>query len=803
MRVPLSWLRDFAPIGADVGVERLTNLLNELGLVVDGVARVGEGLDGVVVARVDEIHAIEGADRIRAVVVDVGGVATNVVCGAWNFSVGDLVPLATVGTVLPGADFAISRRKMRGAESNGMLCSGAELGLSEDHGGIMVLPSGLSTGVAFTEALGIEPDVVFDLDITPNRPDAMSVAGVARDVAAALRIPFSIPDVPGPMGGVVAPAASAVASADPATGARVATEDAELCPLFCGRVVTGVEVGPSPAWMANRLTLAGMRPINSVVDASNYVMLELGQPTHPYDMDRLAGPALIARAARPGETIRTLDGVDRVLGQGPHPDCVIADGDDVAVGVAGVMGGESSEISPSTQRVLVEAAYFTPMAIARTSKRLGLRSEASARFERGCDPDRTADCANRVADLIGATRGAALQAGQPPARTRLHVRTARVNALLGTSLDDTTVREHLGRIGFGITAADPGRTDVEVPGWRPDVTAEIDLVEEVARHHGYANLERTVPTTSQVGGLTPYQLQRRLVRQVLAGAGLVEVWTSSLLGPEDHRSAGLEGEAAELVLSYPMSKEESVLRRTMLPGLLRAARFNAGHRNEGIRFFEVGRVFDNPPPGGRLPTEREQACCLLAGPEDDATAAVRLWRTLADAVRLASPGTHTAPEPLPSLHPTRSGLVTAAGQVVGQVGEVDPAVAAAFGLEGRLGWLQVDLEALAEAPRRSTDVAPVSVYPSSDIDLAFTVDDAVPASALEETLRQAAGDLLIDLRLFDVFRGQALVGDGRRSLAWRLRFCAADHTLTDAEVAAVRTRCVKAVESAHPARLRA
>ena len=825
MKAPLSWLRDFAPL--DVDVERLTAVLNELGLVVDGVDRVGEGLGGVVVARVEEIHAIEGADRIRAVVVDVAGTPTNVVCGAWNFAVGDLVPLATVGTVLPGADFAIARRKMKGAESNGMLCSGAELGLSADHAGILVLPDGLETGTSFTDAIGLHPDVVFDLDITPNRPDALSMAGVARDLAAALGEQFARPIRPGPRptgpgaAGVGSPGVGSAevraadpgaggAALDPATsaaagldGASVATQDESLCPLFTARLAGGVSVGVSPTWLTTRLTLAGMRPINSVVDASNYVMLELGQPTHPYDLDRVAGRALAARAARPGEVLRTLDGVDRTLGVGVDPDCVIVDGEDRVVGIGGVMGGESSEISDATTRIMVEAAYFTPMAIARTSKRLGLRSEASARFERGTDPDIAALCADRVATLAagaGSQLGPALSAGSPPAHTGIVLRTDRVNRVLGTDLDAAAVDGLLEPLGFQVARRGPESADVSVPGWRPDVTAEIDLIEEVARHYGYSRIARTVPTTKQVGRLTPYQIQRRMVRQVLAGAGLVEAWSASMLAPGDAALADLDVAEAGLTLANPMSNEESVLRGSMLPGLLRIVRSNRGHRNEPIRLYEVGRIFAPPPPGANLPVESEQAVGVLAGDGDDVAAVVRLWRTLADALRLEGAGIDQGP--VPGLHPTRSARLMVGDDVVGVVGEVDPSVLDRFDLEGRVAWMEVDLGLLIGAPRRSGEVVPVSVYPSSDVDLAFALDNAVPGSAVEDTIRLAAGELLIDLRLFDVYRDPELVGLGRRSLAWRLRFCALDHTLTDAEVADARRRCIEAVEAAHPAQLR-
>jgi phenylalanyl-tRNA synthetase beta chain len=793
MRIPLSWLRDFAPI--EVPTDELTSVLNELGLIVDGVERIGEGLGDVVVARVTDIRAIPGADRIRHVTVDAGGDPVEVVCGAWNFEVGDVVPLAPVGTVLPNG-MEIARRKMRGAVSNGMLCSPAELHLAEDAGGLMLLPGDLDPGTPLPDALGLEADVVYELDITPNRPDAMSVAGVARDVAAALRVPFSVPDLPldeqGPEAGTLA---------------TVQVDDYDLCPLFVARAMTDVKVGESPKWMARRLTLAGMRPINSVVDASNYVMLELGQPNHPYDLDRLPGGGLRVRAARPGEKVTTLDGVERSVGEGGGRDCLICDGDDTPVGLAGIMGGESSEIGPGTTRVLLEVAYFTPMAIARTSKRLGLRSEASARFERGCDPDVVELAAARVCALVagGGARVApgVVAAGTPPARPRISLRTERVNKLLGVRLSPEAVSGYLEPIGFMVEPAgtsgtiDAGGTlEVEVPGWRPDVTAEIDLVEEVGRHHGYSKIERTVPTTTQVGGLTAFQRERRLLRDVMVGAGLVEVWTPSLIGPGDHELAGLPG--AEVELANPMSREESVLRRSMLPGLLRAMRFNVGHRNRGLRFFEVGRVFA-APEGAGVPHEGERLSVALLD-DGGAASAVRLWRTVAEALRLADPGLEASD--WPGLHPTRTARARAGGAGVGTVGEVDPAVVSAFDLDGRVGWMELDLDALAGTPRRSASVVPVTVYPTSDIDLAFVVPDAVPAGAVEATLREAAGVLLEGVRLFDVYRDPAHVGEGRRSLAFRLRFAALDRTLTDPEVAEVRARCVAAVESAHGATLR-
>jgi phenylalanyl-tRNA synthetase beta chain len=499
MRAPLSWLRDFAPFGTDPGP--LVVALDDLGLVVEGVEKVGEGLDDVVVARVDEISAIPGADRIRLVSVEAGDGPLQVVCGAANFQVGDLVPLAPVGAVLPGG-FEIGRRTMRGVTSHGMLCSGQELGLSDDHEGLLVLTEveGARPGRHVAELLGIEPDVVLDVTVEGNRPDAWSMAGIARDLAARLGLPYSAP----------APAPPTTAGDPVERLATLEVEDPVLCPRITTRVLLGVTVGPSPRWLARRLVLAGMRPINNVVDASNYVMLELGQPTHPYDLARLEGPGLLVRRARPGESLVTLDGVERRLGAPGRSlgdtgeDCVICAADGTPVGVGGIMGGASSEISAATTQVLLEAAYFTPLAIARTAKRLGLRTEASARFERGCDPwgiDRAAD---RFCELLGATAapGVLDRQGDVPRPHRLAVPLARVNGVLGTSFDGEQVAGLLEPIGF---ACEPSGPDlmVTVPTDRPDVRRSPygidDVIEEVARTHGYSRLPRRQPSWPEPG----------------------------------------------------------------------------------------------------------------------------------------------------------------------------------------------------------------------------------------------------------------------------------------------------------------
>lgn len=785
MKVLLSWLNEFAPLGDDA--DAIGAVMSDLGMAVEEQTLVGEGLGGVVVARILEISPIEGADKIRAVLVDAGdGEATPVVCGAPNISVGDVVPFATVGALLPG-DFAIEARKMRGVDSQGMLCSAKELGFGADHSGIWLLDDGAPLGVELTEALGITPDVLYDLEINPNRPDAMSVAGVARDVAARLGVAFDrpFPDV-----------ATSGASADGAV--QVEIIDPDLCGRFHASVLRNVAVGVSPQWMATRLTQMGMRPINALVDISNYVMLELGQPNHPYDLAKVPGSGLRVRRAKAGETLVTLDDVERRL---VADDLLICAADDTAVGIAGVMGGASCEIDESTTDVLLENAWFLPMSISRTSRRLGLRTEASARFEKGCDPDvlelAAARFAELAAEICGASPapGAVVGHGQVPDRSPVRVRTKRVNALLGTELSALTMRELLDSIGFVSTEASDTDFEVTIPSWRYDSTVEIDIVEEIARMYGYANIAPQPLTAARVGRLSPWQTERRALRRAMVGLGLSEVQPMPFLAPADLGACGLDVTGIEL--ANPLVAAESVLRPSLLPGLVKAVGANAQRRQVDVGFFEIGHVFGTPVAGSLLPDERECLGVVRAG--SDATAAVEAWQGIVDT--LAIRDAHLTNEPVPGLHPTRSGRVVVAGEPVGEIGEIDPDVAAHFAIEQRCAWLSIDLGRLSGLAHGERPYRTVSRYPSADVDLAFEVDDPVPVHEVEATLRTAVGDLLADLALFDVFRG-GTIAPGRRSLAFTLRFEAADHTLADAEVADARQRAIDAVVAAHGAMLR-
>ena len=798
MKVLRSWLAEFAPMEGPP--EAIAEDLSDLGLAVEEMVTFGRAPDGIVVARVLGLRPHPDADRIQLVDVDPGdGEALQVCCGAFNMAVGDLVPLATVGTTMPNG-MEIRRRRMRGELSEGMLCSPAELDMGTDGEGIMILPEDLRLGGDLTAALGVAGDVLFDLEVNPNRPDALSVAGVARDLAARRGVPFILPE---PRVETSGPPASAEASVE------ILAPD--LCGRFSLRVLRNTSAAGTPPRLASRLLALGMRPVNFVVDVSNYVMLEIGQPSHAFDARRVPGGVLRVRRASEGEQVETLDGVVRTLSAG---DGVIADADDRAIGIAGVMGGASTEISEDTGTILLEAAWWNPPDIARTSRRLGLRSEASARFEAGTDTEIAAWALERFAELAapgGVTLAPDLvQAhGHLPPRHPVRVRTGRVNAILGTSLAPEEMRACLTPIGFEVTPADspeaatpathtyPGEVwEVTVPSWRPDSTSEIDVIEEVGRLWGYSRITRTVSQSGLPGGLGAIQRARRRVHELLAGFGLMEAMPLPFLAPGDLERCGLPSDG--LTVTNPLVAEESVMRTSLRPGLLKAVAYNAARRQPGVALFEIGRVHapgDAPPPPDEhapgdapLPDEYDHLAVALAGRE--APAAAALWERLRRAMPFAP--TEIRNEATPGLHPTRAAVLVAGGETVGVLGEIDPVVAEAFGISERVAWLECDLgRLLADHLDRPAYRQP-SRFPSSDIDLAFVVDDAVPASAVEAALRRAAGEALVSLHLFDVFRHADRLGPGRRSIAWRLRLQAADRTLTDAEVGEIRTTCITA-----------
>jgi len=801
VRAPLSWLRDFAPIQGTAA--DLADVLNRIGLIVEGISEPAREVGGVVTVRVEAVEKHPDADRLVLVDIDTGSGSARVVCGASNFAPGDVVPWAAPGASLPGG-FQISQRRIRGQVSDGMLASGRELGISDDHEGILILPAGTGLGLDVREALGLD-DIIFDLEITPNRPDAMSVAGVARDLAAALGAPFTLPTPVAPGDGRPV-----------GERATLVVEAPDRCPRYVARVGR-VTMGAAPPWLAQRLVKAGLRPISNVVDVTNYVLLERGQPLHAFDLGLLGGRGIVVRLAGERERITTLDGVERAL---TADDLLICDAERVPQAVAGVMGGGGSEVSDATTEVLLESAYFTPEGILHTSKRLGLRTESSARFERGVDPNGVAAAADRAWELFNQVAEGQAAAGvldaypQPVAPARIRLRTARVNEVLGTDLDTQRVRDYLEPLGLSADSLVPDGPlvgeggEFVVPTFRPDLEREIDLIEEVARHHGYNNITRTLPRRAEPGaGLTALQRDRRLVQEALLGTGLDEATTFSLLSPADLTAAGFPAEGIEL--ENPLRAEESRLRPALLPGLLRAVAFNAGHGQSDVSLFEVGHIFLPPPPDQTLPDEREHLAAVLAGsvrrlPHEadrpvDGHDAVGVLGVVAQVLEVA--GWRLAPGDGPGFAPGRAAAVMVGESSCGLVGEVDPDVLARLGVTGTVAAFEVDLSALLGAHRKERRFVAPSRFPSSSVDLAFVVDEALPAGTAEATLRQAAGEWCEEVRLFDVFRSDAL-GEGRKSLAFALRFRAPDRTLTDAEVGAVRERCIQAMATAHGAALR-
>lgn len=781
MKVLLSWMQEFAP-GIDGDPDELSDTLSALGLAVEEQTILGGDLDGIVLARVVALGPHPDADKIQLVQVDIGdGAALQVCCGAFNMVEGDLIPFAPIGTVMPNG-MEIAQRKMRGELSNGMCCSAAEIGLGDDHDGIMILTDqapNVALGTPLSDVLGVERDVLWDLEVNANRPDAMSVAGVARDLAAALGVPFSYPAWSVERSGTSVEDLATVEIVDPT-----------LCGRFTIRVIHDVTVGPSPQWIQNRLIALGMRPINSVVDISNYVMLELGQPNHTYDLARVPDGAIRVRRAHDGETLTTLDDVERTL---TSADGVIADRDDNAIGIAGVMGGANTEISDKTTSVLLEMAWWDPPSISRTVKRLNLPSEASTRYRRGADWGENIDRAlDRFSQLIieaGASVGPGQidERGDLPSTDPVRVRPAKVNSLLGTSLTAEDMAGYLRPIGFDVDMTDDGQLAVVVPSWRWDTSTETDIAEEVARMFGYENVPRTVPRSAEAGHLSEYQSDRRLVRSILIGAGCDETQPMPFLAPGDLAAVGLDDDGVRL--SNPLDSSESVLRTSLLPGQLKALSYNQSHRMYDIRFFEIGTVFLPPADGELLPDEREYLAVALGGAE--APSAVAILNLLADG--LSMPNLQLRPsETLPGMHPTRSAEIVSAGQTTGVVGEVAPSVLRHFEISGRVAWLQLDLGAVLRGPRGRNRYERVSKFPSSDMDLAFSVPDSVGADKVRKAIEMAASPLLADLALVDIYRG-AGVGDGRRSLAFRIRLQAEDRTLTEAEITRTRQAVIDAV----------
>jgi phenylalanyl-tRNA synthetase beta chain len=781
MKILHSWLNEFADFGTDV--DAIAASLTKLGLAVESVEQVGLPVKGVVVAKVLRTESHPDAAKVHRVYVDAGdGVEKHVWCGAFNMKQGDLIPLATLGTNMPDGR-VISQRGILGIDSEGMLCSGTELGITADATGIMILPTHLELGADVFSALGIDQDVVFDLDVTRNRPDCTGYLGVARDLAAHLKIPLKLTAKPQER-------ATWINGKKIDVGVDIRADD--RCGRFGVTVMSGVVVTDSPAWIAQRLSRAGMRSINNVVDVSNLVNLEMNQPNHAYDLEKVAD-GFIVRCANEGEVVVTLDDASRTLSA---QDLLICDAKNEPVGIAGIMGGAGSQISETTTTIALEIAWFEPLGIAASVSRLGLRTEASLRFERGVDAYGGRAAAERFAQLLSLTcpnlvvhdGGADAKTSSLPEQMRTtNLRLDQIRRVLGVDVAVDRVRELLSPIGFELSKPDKSNSVVvTIPSFRPDCTQEIDVIEEIARHFGFDEIGKVVPKSPVHGRLSAVQQRRRIVREFVLSLGASEAMPNPFLAPGDLLRCGLSEDNA-LRLANPLVAEESVLRTSLRPGLLQSIAYNQSHRINDIKLFEVGHVY--PQGSEQLPDEHEVLCVVFA--ESDATKAMDMWSQFSAFLGV---GAQLFQDAAPAgFHGTRSAQLRRGKIVLGAVGEIDPTVLANFGVTGRVACLEINLSiVLGETPKVAAAQV-VSKYPSSDFDLAFVVPQAVPAGTLLKSLRQAGGNLLVDAVLFDIYRGKG-VADDSRSLAFRLRFQAPDRTLGETEIADARSRCIAAAQ---------
>ena len=807
MRISVNWLSEYVDVaGLAGGAADLARRLTAVGLEVEAVERVGQGLGGVVAARILASEKHPNAEKLSVTTIDAGGAAPlQVVCGAKNYQVGDVVPLATVGTVLPGG-MKIEKAKLRGVESFGMLCSAKELGLSPDATGLLILDRTLAPGTPVAKALGLA-DVLLEVNVTPNRPDALSHLGIAREVAAALGTK------------VRSPAPRLAEEGAPARdAAKVRIEAPDRCARYAARVIEGVKIGPSPLWLARRLESCGVRSISNVVDATNFVLLELGHPLHAFDLDQVAGHEIVVRTARPGEKITTLDGKERALST---EDLLIADRDRGSA-LAGVMGGGDSEISPGTSRVLLESAWFQPGGIRRTSRRHGLKTEASYRFERGADPGMVIPAVDRCAALIAELAGGTVRPGVVDCHPRevsapeVRLRWARPAQLLGMEIPREDARKILANLGFAELASDAEGATWQVPSWRADVSIEEDLVEEIVRTKGYEAIPESLPHGASDTPAEPVEARAvGRIRAALEASGFAEAVNFSFvaereLAPFEHHvvTGDGSGRAVGIALKNPISADLSVMRTTLVPSLLKNVAHNLRQRTGDARLYEIASVYHpGPNPKDRPSSEAVQVAGVIVGrrspigwaagsdPADfhDAKAAVAgVLEALGAEVRWQPRGDSW-------LHPRTSATLLAGEDVVGDVGELHPRVAAAFELPRGVLAFRLSLDALLRAARLVPQHRPIPRFPAVLRDLAVVLDDAAAAAEVEALVREEP--LVEAVTLFDVYRGAPLPA-GKKNLAFAIAYRAPDRTLTDAEADAAHARIVKRLAEKLGAELR-
>ena len=781
MKVSLNWLKDFVEIRMEL--KELANLLTMAGLEVEKAVPVGEGFEKVVVAQIHSIRKHPNADRLSLVEAKTGQETFSIVCGATNIREGQKVPLALVGARLPNG-IEIKRSKIRGVSSEGMLCSEIELALGQGASGIMILPSHLSLGMDLGEALGLK-DTILDISITPNRPDCLCVIGVAREIAALTHQKVKHPSL-----------SLSDRGEEIHQKTSVTILDQDLCPRYVARMIEEVKIGPSPRWMSNRLEKIGIRSISNVVDVTNYVMMEYGQPLHAFDFELLEEGRIVVRRAKESEEFVTLDGVKRNL---DREMLVICDGVK-PVAIAGVMGGLNSEIKEDTKTVLLESAYFDPAGNRRTSKKLGLETEAAYRFGRGIDYGGCLSAADRAAQLIQELAGGRIVEGVvdvypspiKPNPIRLSVR--KIHQVLGTEVASGQVKSYLEDLGLDVRQEDEDVLVVTPPSFRGDLEREIDLIEEVARLDGYEKIPITLPKgpPSLEGGSKELLFESKAI-DILTTHGFHEVITYSFTSPVSWDTIGIppdDPRRRHLRILNPLTEDFSVMRTTLVPGLLETARYNLSWKNSNLKLFELKKVFF-PQEGERLPKEVKFLAGLAMGFDRDAHWAFSprpvdfydikgCVEDLLDILQIREARFNQA-EDVPYLHPGKTSKVVVNQEVLGVLGEVHPQISAHYEIHGKVYLFEMDFSKLMKWTREEKRFQPLPKFPAVYRDLSVIVDKALKAEEVMETIRSFQHPFVEEINLFDIYEGPP-IPEGKKGISYRIRYQASDRTLTDEEV---------------------
>jgi len=781
MKISGRWLRDYVDV--PISFEELAEKLTSSGTEIQSLTHLDSGLSGVVVGQVLSKKRHPRADRLSICQVDVGKEVLHIVCGAPNVAEGQKVPTAMVGSVLPGG-FKIEARTIRGVSSQGMICSEKELDISQEAAGIMVLADDVPVGKLLQEVLPLE-DVVLEADLTPNRPDCMSMVGIAREVAAICQTKLRRPSVS--------------LSEEPKSVHELVSidlQDPEACPRYGARIVRGVKIGPSPLWLSQRLAVSGIRSINNVVDVTNFVMLELGQPLHAFDYDLLAGAQILVRRSREGESFITLDGKEHIL----DPQVLLICDADKPVALAGIMGGLQSEVTPSTMNILLESAYFQPSTIRRGSKKLNISTESSQRFERGVDPNGIVDALDRAVQLIVELAGGAVAKGvvdrypKPIEPQQISLRVDRANSLLGTDLSAEQMASFLKSLSF--ETAGQGPLQVRVPTFRPDVTREVDLVEEIARMYGYDRIETRVHGGGTLR-ISPAWEEEAVgkIKLALCGLGFYEVVTNSLTDP--HLVSLIDQQETQRRIVNPLSTDLSVLRPSLILSLLQVVQRNLRRSLKDMRIFELGKIFQHPSPED-FSAEKWSLCGVITGRrwpaswdrpdvQVDFYDLKGLLECLLD--KLSIDNFNFLPYDGGVFQKGIAAALVLGGTRCGFLGQLAPGVRSAFDLTEEIFLFDLDVALLIKAMSRDRHYMSLPKFPVAERDLAIVVSEEVLAHQVEDAIRQAGGELLVEVRLFDVYRGRQIVA-GKKGLAYSLRYQSPVKTLKDSEVDGIQKRIV-------------